>query len=251
MRYFVAGILVVLCAGCKTAPEPRAEVAPGARVGIVNGLEPYVTHQHMTVRRVGSFTRRISVDWDIPSRVDRRAESALRSGGRFEVLSIDAPRASARLEQLSDQVGAAAVRRSVPSELSGFIGGLAETHGLDVVVLIQSFSGDSPLTIHDSPVVVQGYGLFTRRTGLSSVGVRNNWVHPYAQVRVVVFATRPVARIGVGRPPLRTTRSVDGFNWPADINNIPQADIERLRPIIEAYVDEALDEALISAGLTR
>ncbi len=83
---------------------------------------------------------------------------------------------------------------------------------------------------------------------LGAVGLRNSWAHPYAQIRVVVFQTRPVLRIGVGRPKL-TRGNMDNFNWPVGINNIPQAELDKLRPRIQAYADQAVKNALQDAHM--
>jgi len=93
-----------------------------------------------------------------------------------------------------------------------------------------------------------GYGLFSRRTVLGSVNIRSHWAHPYAQIMVAVFQTRPVARIGSGRPRL-TQGHVDNFNWPADINNIPRPELDKLRPRIQEYADQAVSTALREAYL--
>jgi hypothetical protein len=114
--------------------------------------------------------------------------------------------------------------------------------------MVQSFRGESPWRIHDDIIMLEGYGLFTRRTLLGSVGVRNSWVHPYAQIRLVVFQTQPIIRIGTGLPRLTRAR-MDNFNWPADINNIPQTELDKIRPRIQAYADQAVNNALQDAHM--
>ena len=42
---------------------------------------------------------------------------------------------------------------------------------------------------------------------------------------------------------------MDNFNWPADIKNVPQAELDKLRPGIQAYADQALSNALRDAGM--
>jgi hypothetical protein len=83
---------------------------------------------------------------------------------------------------------------------------------------------------------------------LGAVGVKRNSAHPYAQILVAVFKTRPVARIGAGRPKL-TRGNMDNFNWPADIKNVPQTELDKLRPKIQEYADQAVKNALQSANL--
>ena len=83
---------------------------------------------------------------------------------------------------------------------------------------------------------------------LGAIGLRNSWAHPYAQIRIVVFQTRPVVRIGVGRPRLTRAR-MDNFNWPADIKNIPQTELDKVRLRIQSYADQAVNNALQDAHM--
>ncbi|MGD1968083.1 MAG: hypothetical protein PVI32_03870, partial [Desulfobacterales bacterium] len=133
-------------------------------------------------------------------------------------------------------------------ELIDFIDNQAKVHDLDVVIIVQSFRGNSRWKIHDDPIVLEGYGLFTRRTMLGAFGIRNSWVHPYAQIRLVVLTTQPVVRIGAGSPTMTRAR-MDNFNWPADIRNIPESELNKIRPRIKAYADQAVKNALTSANM--
>jgi hypothetical protein len=152
------------------------------------------------------------------------------------------------MKQLSNQISAAATRRRISQDLVGFIEDTATADDLDVIIMVQSFSGETPWKIHDDPIVLEGYGLFTRRTMLGAIGIRNSWAHPYAQIQVVVFQTGPVARIGSGRPKLTRSR-MDNFNWPASIKNIPQTELNKVRLRIQAYADQAVKNALLDAHM--
>jgi hypothetical protein len=217
-------------------------------VGIVNGLEPYLTHRHITVSRFDSFTRQIEVDWHIPAHLEAGMTDALKKDGRFVVVTIKSKVVLSRQKQLADQINAAATGRRIPQNLADFVDNTAKDHDLDVVILVVSFNGESPWRIQDDRVLLRGYGLFTRHTLLGVVGFRSHWVHPYAQIVVAVFQTRPVSRIGAGRPSL-TRGNMDSFNWPADIKKIPQAELDKLRPRIQEYADQAVKKALRDAHL--
>ena len=164
------------------------------------------------------------------------------------VVPTRSPQLQSRLNRLSDQIGAAATRRKISQDLVDFIAELTKAQELDVIIMAQSFKGESPWKMHDNPIVLEGYGLFTRRTVFGLVGVSNSRAHPYAQIRVVVFQTRPVARIGTGRPKM-SKASMDNFNWPANIKNIPHTELDKLRPRIQAYADQAVKNALQDAHM--
>ena len=251
--YVIRFLIVILmaafvCFNCATDPQPKPIFQDGTRIGIMNSLESYLTHRHITIDRINSFTKQIQVDWDIPAYVDTRLSDSLQKDKRFAPVPIRSPQVQSRLKQLSDQISAAATRRRISQDLVDFIESEAKSHDLDVVIMVQSFKGESPWKIHDDSIILEGYGLFTRRTMLGVVGIRNSWAHPYAQVRVVVFQTQPVARIGAGRPRLTRAR-MDNFNWPENIKNIPQTELAKIRPRIQAYVDQAVNNALQDAHM--
>ena len=249
IRHLIVSLVAAfLCFSCATDPGPKPTFQDGTRVGIVNSLESYLTHRHITIDRMNSFTKQIEVDWNIPADLDAKLADALNTDKRFVIVPTRSPQIQLRLNQLSDQIDSAATRRRISQSLVDFIENLANAHELDVIIMVQSFNGESPWKIHDDPILLQGYGLFTRRTVFGAIGLRKNRAHPYAQIRVAVFKTRPVTRIGAGRPKL-TRGNMDSFNWPADIKNVPQTELDKLHPIIQEYADQAVKNALQSANM--
>ena len=124
----VSLVAVFLCFGCATDPEPKPTFQDGTRVVILNSLEPYLTHRHITIDRINSFTRQIKVDWDLPAYVDTQLADSLKMDKRFVVVPIRSPQVQSRLKQLSDQIGVAATRRSISQDLVDFI----ESMGIDL-----------------------------------------------------------------------------------------------------------------------
>jgi len=249
IRHLIVSVVAAfLCFSCVTDPGPKPIFQDDTRVGILNSLEPYLTHRHITIDRINSFTKQIKVDWDIPAYVDTQLMDSLKKDKRFAVIPIRSPQIQERQKQLTDQIGTAATRGRVSQDLVDFIEDQAKAHDLDVIIVVQSFRGESPWRIANNIIVLEGYGLFSRRTVFGAVGIRNSWAHPYAQIRVVVFQTRPVARIGSGRPSLTRAR-MDNFNWPQNIINIPQTEVDKIRPRIQAYADQAVKNALQDATM--
>ena len=247
-QFIVCLSALILFFGCATDPGPKPTFDQGTRVGIVNSVEPYLTHRHITVRRINSFTTQIEVDWNLPAYLDAKLTDALKKDSRFVVVPIKSPEIISQQKQLSDQITSAATRTRIPQNVVNFVDSTAKAHNLDVLILVQSFNGESPWRISDDIIILQGYGLFTRRTALGIVSIRSHWVHPYAQILVAVFQTQPLVRIGAGRPSL-TRGNMDSFNWPADIKNIPPAELNKLRPRIQEYADQAVNNALRDANM--
>ena len=69
-QFIVCLSALILFFGCATDPGPKPTFDQGTRVGIVNSVEPYLTHRHITVRRINSFTTQIEVDWNLPAYLD-------------------------------------------------------------------------------------------------------------------------------------------------------------------------------------
>ena len=251
IRQFIIGLLgTFLCISCATDPGPAPTFNKGTRVGIVNSLEPYLTHRHVSMGRINSFTKQIKIDWNLPAYMNKKLSHALKKDGRFAVVRIKSPQIIGRQKHLSDQINSAANRRRMSQNLVDFIENTARANDLDVLIIVQSFKGESSWKIGKDPILLEGYGLFTRRTVLGAASIRRYWVHPYAQILVAVFQTQPVVRIGAGRA--KTTRAkMDNFNWPSDIKNVPRAELNRLRPRIEEYADQATKSALQSANLIQ
>ena len=239
---------LMLLSGCASDPGPKPTFDQGTRVGIVNSVEPFLTHRHITVRRINSFTKEIEVAWDIPGYLDTKLTQALKKDSRFVVVPLTSPEILSRQKKLSESMTFAATRTRISQDVTDFIESTAKAHDLDVVIVVQTFNGESPWSISDDVIRLQGYGMFTRRTMLGTVSIRSHWAHPYAQIMVAVFTAQPVTRIGAGFPRLTRGR-MDNFNWPADIKNVPRAELDKLRPRIEQYADQAVNNALRDARM--
>jgi hypothetical protein len=238
-----------LCLGCATHPGPKPTFKDGTRVGIVNSLESYLTHRHITIARVDSFTKQISVNWDLPAYLNAKLTDILKTDKRFVVVVVNpSSQIQSQLKQFSNQVYSAASGQRISQSLASFIENTTNAHDLDVILTVSSFQGKSPWKMGNNPILLQGYGLLTRKTILGISGINKNWVHPYAQILVTVFKTQPIAMIGAGRPKM-SKGNTENFNWPVDIKNIPLTELDKLRPAIMQYADQAVKNALRDANM--
>jgi hypothetical protein len=249
IRAFFAILLsAFLCFGCATNPRPKPTFQEGTRVGIVNSLESYLTHRHITIDRVGSFTKQINVNWDLPAFLNAKLTDILKTDKRFVVVVNQSSQIQSQLKQLSNQVYSAAIEKRISQSLASFIENTANAHDLDVIITVSSFEGKSPWKIGNNPILLQGYGLLTRKSVLGIIGINKNWVHPYAQILVTVFKTQPISVFGAGRPKM-AKGNMENFNWPTDIKNMPPAELDKLRPVIMQYADQAVKNALRDANM--
>jgi hypothetical protein len=79
IRHLIVSLVTAfLCFSCATDPGPKPTFQDGTRVGIMNSLESYLTHRHITINRINSFTRQIKVNWDMPTYVDTQLADSLK-----------------------------------------------------------------------------------------------------------------------------------------------------------------------------
>ena len=242
-----AAFLIISCA---TGQQPKPVFQAGTRIGIVNGLEPYMIHEHITFLRFDSFSKKYDVDWNIPAYLENKLEAELKNDSRYVVVPINSSRTQARLARLSDQFNYVVSQKRVSSDIVRVIENLADEHNLDVVIIVKSYRGKSPWKISKSPIVLQGYGLFTRATMPGEVGVKSSWMHAYAQIGVAVFGARPAVLFGTGTPNLKRSNDID-FEMPFNIKKIPPSVLNKLRPRIQQYADQSARKALQNANLLQ
>ena len=243
----VMGIIIVNA--CTTTPQtPTIQFATGTRVGIINHLESYATHQNYQPVRVGNFTKKVNVDWNMPDYVLDQVTRVLKSDSRYTVKSLKLEEPFRASTQFAGPLTAPSIsnQKTAPGkikpELANHLDALAEKNDLDVIIWIRSFTGPSPFEISKHPIHLGGYGLFTRQLLMSKRA------YAYAHIDVVVIKTPQAAYIGSGTPKTSES-SLNDFVLPDDLKNIPPSEFNKLRPLIQNYADEAVNKALQNANL--
>jgi len=249
-------LMVVSALGCAGSQPVRMQLPPGARIGVLNVLEPQMTHVDVGSLRFNSFTNSYDVDWDIPGYIQRTIENDLRARGHntFIPLAVDAP------EDWKQSMSAgiiSTVSAWFPRDLRAFLEQAVEENRLDVIVSVSSFDTarwpqDDCFKIGKSEVATKGYGLFTRTRALSGLSnllpVGQNTAAPYANIIVAVFQTQPVALAAYGRSPCSKV-SLPDFPWASDLQFLSPTVIEQIRPYVERLGAEAAQTGLGNAGL--
>ncbi len=249
-------LLVVSALGCAGSQPVRMQLPPSARIGILNLLEPQMTHVDVGSLRIDGYTHGYIVDWDIPGYINRTIEKELRTRRSYTFVPLPVT-ASAGWDQSMSRDILKAVDTWMPGDLKAFLERTAEENRLDAIISVSTY--DSGLwgqnvcfKIGNSPVATKGYGLFTRARLLSEFSnllpVGQNTAAPYANVIVAVFQPRPAALAAYGRAPCSKS-SLSNFPWESDLRLLGPAVIQQLRPYIERLSAEAVQTALGSAGM--
>jgi hypothetical protein len=248
--------LLVGTVGCAGSQPVQVQLAPGARIGILNLVEAQMTHIEMGALRFDSFTNVYPVEWDLPGYLTRRIESEPKQHGSYTFVPIGLNAAPGWNQSM-----AASIHSTVTTWLSGdlrrFIQQAAAENRLDLVVTVSSYQTgmqppESCFQIYKSDLPTQGYGLFTR----SGLVPQNQWLpvggnkaHPYANILSAVFQTQPVALAAYGFAPCYSDAGLENFPWPADIRFLGPAQFDALRPAVEGLAGESVSAALRKAGL--
>jgi hypothetical protein len=238
--------------------RPKINYSAGTRIGVINVLESYATHTHFASISTERFTRTYAVDWEMPAYVDNELMRLLQHDQRFTLVSIPHTESSDLYQHAKDFSDLANSDTLTPL-LADRLEHLAAASNVEVIIFIYSYKGPSPYTYNapsqqfnqtKAPIWLQGYGLFTRWLNPAKL---LRWLpfrgaYPYAHIAVSVFTSQPLTWIATGKPKLTST-SLGDFDWPSDVKKLPLAELNKARPWIDKYADQALQNALQMSNL--
>ena len=258
--FFACLVVLIGVMACTTAP--KFNFPPGARVGIINLLEPYATHQNFSSFATKNFTKTYPVDWDMPAYAEGRLRTLLEKDARFTVVEIKVSekltRELLRLNMVEQVILSETAPPTVPPPGARSLDTVSDPYDVQVVVVIGSYSGPSPFRSKDVQLKVQGYGLFTRKLFSGKLGsvfgglFSFRKAYAYAQIGVVVYKVQPVIYIHGARTIAkgRHLRPIKNFDWDADLSNLPESELDHAKSPIQGYINEAVNKALQKANLT-
>ncbi len=253
---FCLTCLVILTWVLACTTTPKFNFPQGSRVGIVNLLEPYATHQNFSSFATKNFTKTYPVDWDMPAYAQGRLRTLLEKDAGFTVVEIEVSepqtREQLRLSMIEQIILSETAPPTVPPQGARSLDTVSEPDDLQAVIVIGSYSGPSPFKSAQERLTIQGYGLFTRKLfgGIFGGFLSFRKAYAYAQIGVVVFKVQPVIYVGGARTTIKGRLPINDFNWEADLRNLPESELDKAKPHIQRYINDALDKALRNANLT-
>ena len=259
--YWVCLVILIWILACATTP--KFDFPKGTRVGVINLLESYATHQNFSSFATKNFTKTYPVDWDMPAYAERRLKTLLEKDARYTVVEIkvsDQPTAELlRLNMVEKVILSATAPPTVPPQGATLLDRISAPYDVQAVIVIGSYSGPNPFKCGDGELEVQGYGLFTQKLFSGKLGeilfglFSFRKAYAYAQIGVIVYKVQPVTYIGAARTIVkgRHLRPIKDFDWDADLTNLPESELDLVKPFIQGYINEAAAKALQNANLTR
>ena len=227
---------------CATAQQPKFEFPAGTRIGIVNHLERRATHRNFSSLRFDSFSKQIDVDWDIPDYIEKRLSATLKADPRYTVIFIRPAEPLGGINQEPDLSDRTLTSRRLKPATSGYLSFLSDKYEVDVLISVRSYTGPSVFKIDQHPIELQGYGLFTKQLLMSK------HAYAYANITVEVFKTGPLTYIGSGKPENRKS-ALNNIDREGSLKNLPRSEIDKIKPIVKEYAEQAVDNAMVSANL--
>jgi len=258
MRMFRPALLLMMASvlGCAGSQPVRLQLPPEARIGILNLLEPQMTHVDLGSLRFDSYTKDYNVDWNIPGYLTRTIESDLTAGGSYTFIPVGGNAPEDWKQSMSNSI-LSAVTGWMRDDLKAFMSQTAEGNRLDLIISVSSYDSDrwpqaACFEIGKNPVVTKGYGIYTRTRVLSGISKLfspfQNTATPYANIVVAIFQTRPVTLASYAHAPCSQS-SLQDFPWSSDLQFLRPDVIRQVRPHVEQLSAEAARTALANAGL--
>ena len=259
---FCLACLVILIWVLACTTTPKHNFPQGSRVGIINLLEPYATHQNFSSFATKNFTKTYPVDWEMPAYAEGRLRTLLEKDARFTVVEIKVSekltREQLRLNMIEQVILSETSPPTVPPQGARSLDTVSDPYDVQVVVVIGSYYGPSPSRSKEVQLKVQGYGLFTRKLFSGKLGsvlwglFSFRKAYAYAQIGVVVYKVQPVIYVHAARTIAkgRHLRPIRDFNWDVDLRNLPEFELDQAKFPIQGYINEAVNNALQKANLT-
>ncbi len=259
IRFSMCLMIFFSVAACTTTP--KYNFPQGTRVGIINLLEPHITHQNFSSFATKNFTKTYEVDWDIPSYAEDQLITQLQKDSRFTAVKIRISepheKKILRLNMIEQVILSRSSPPTIPPQGARLLDTLLNPYDVQVVILIGSYSGPSPYRSGEDQIQVEGYGLFTRKLFSGTFGNILGGIfsfrkaYAYAQIGVVVYRIHPLTYVAAARAIAkgRPLRPINNFDWEANIRNLPQIELNKTKPLIQEYTDDAVIRALQNANL--
>jgi hypothetical protein len=258
MRMFRPALFLMMMSmlGCAGSQPVRLQLPPEARIGILNLLEPQMTHVDVGSLRFDSFTKDYQVDWNIPGYLTRTIESDLRARGSYTFIPVAGNASDDWKQSMSNSIFNA-LTGGMPDDLKAFLNQTSEEERMDLIISVSSYDSGrwqqaACFDIGKNPVAMKGYGLYTRTRALSGLSqlfspVQNTAI-PYGNIVVAIFQTRPVTLANYAQAPCSRS-SLPDFPWKSDLRFLSPEVIQQVRPHVERLSAEAARTALANAGL--
>ena len=225
-------------------PPPALALPAGARVGVVNLLDPEVTHFHASRHIENSFLKTYTVSWSISAMLLAAVKDRL---GQLGLTAVPVAAGDALRRARESCFLDAALAKGLPKECAALYAQLAASSGLSAIIALGPGRNDSAhaggARHKDLPEYLRGWCFVTGgpdpqpvlldMTELLLVGVSGSHAELFGR-----------AWGGDGK-------SWTGYQPPADLKAFSEQQLNQLQPLYGAMLKQQADTALAPLQLAR
>jgi hypothetical protein len=225
-------------------PPPSLALPAGARIGIMNLLDPEVTHFHASRQIENSFLKTYTVSWPVSPMLLAAVKDRLSQLGLVPVpvVASDAVR-RARESCFLD----ASLAKGLPKECGPLYAQLAASQGVSALIVLGPGRNDSAHadgTRHkELPEYLRGWCFVTGGTDPTPTLLD--------MTELLLIGVNGSQAQLVGRAWGGDGKSWTGYHAPPDLKAFPQQQLDELQPLYGAMLKQQADTALVPLQLAR
>ncbi len=241
--------LAALALGAAPAPGRQPEslaLAAGARIGVVNLLDPAVTHFHAARQVQDSFLKTYTLDWPVAAMLMVAVSERLRQQG-LSAVALEAGEDLRRARE--DCFLNASLVKSVPKDCARLYAQLAGEQHVDALIVLGPGlnNGDhAGATRHrDLPEYLRGWCFVSGAGGAGEAPTLLNLSE------LLLIGVNPKGAELAARQWGGNGHSWTGYHAPADLKAIPDAQLAELKPLYGAMLKEQAEALLTHLTVVR
>jgi hypothetical protein len=225
-------------------PPPSLALPAGAHVGIMNLLDPEVTHFHASRQIENSFLKTYTVSWPVSAMLLASVKDRL---GQLGLTAVPVSASDALRRSRETCFLDASLAKGLPKECGPLYAQFAASQGMSALIVLGPGRNDSAHAggsrHKELPEYLRGWCFVTggnepapallNMTELLLIGVNGS----QAQL--------------VGRAWGGNGNNWNGYQPPPDLKAFPQPQLDQLQPLYEAMMKQQADRALAPLQLAR
>lgn len=244
-------VLCLAALALAAAPVPGRQLenlalAAGARVGVVNLLDPQVTHFHAARQMQDSFLKTYTLDWPVAAMLMAAISERLRQQG-LSAVALEAGEDLRRARE--DCFLNASLVKSVPKDCARLYAQLASEQHVDALIVLGPGlnNGDhAGGTRHrELPEYLRGWCFVSGAGGATEAPTLLNLSE------LLLIGVSPKGAQLAARQWGGNGHSWTGYRAPADLKAIPDAQLEELKPLYGAMLKEQAEALLTHLAVVR
>lgn len=236
------GLVFVLAvmAGCATS-LPRADVAAGGRVLLLNAVPTTLANEHLGVTVFGRFSEVIENDWDVRGLAGRSVTARLQGKG-YTVIPVTVQEAGFDPASFWLWERASSVGGPFQREKMWIVQRLLAANEASAIVVLSAYPRGYGPNVSGS---YRGYGIY------SGWGAKPDHAILFATIGATVMSGSPLVvnqSASLAESDCRRTISTEGF--PVDsLKRLTSVHLAPHRAVIEGFVVQRLEQDLVASGL--